>query len=52
MEDSVGEMVGENCLEGCRRPSPPMGRVSGDSWTRLRGDVLSGGCPWPLRRGE
>lgn len=52
MEDSVGEMVGENCLEGCLRPSPPIGRMRGDSWARLRGDVLSGGCPWPLRSGE
>lgn len=43
MEDRVGEMVGENCLEWCRRDSPPMGRMSGDSWARLRGDVLRGG---------
>lgn len=42
MEDRVGEMVGENCLEWCLRDSPTMGRMSGDSGARLRGDVLRG----------
>jgi len=52
MEDRVGEMVGENCLEWCLRDSAPMGRMSGDSWARLRGDVLSGAWPCPLSSGE
>lgn len=40
MADSVGEMVGENCLERCLRDSGPMGRLRGESWVRLRGEVL------------
>lgn len=52
MEDSVGEMVGENCLEWCLRDSTPMGRMSGESCARRRGDVLSGAWPCPLSSGE
>lgn len=51
MADSVGEMVGENCLEGCLRDSGPMGRLSGESWVRLRGEVLSCCCNWPGKSG-
>lgn len=43
MEESEGEMVGENCLLWCLRGSTPRGRMSGESWARRRGDVLSGG---------